>query len=78
VGPADELLEVGGDRVAGEVAPRNREVGGRAAVEAAELLDLDGGQPVGAAPCPGQQLLEPLPLRAAIGYELLDHGWSGR
>jgi len=78
VGAANQLLEVAGDRVAGEVAPRDREVGGRAPVEAAKLLDLGRAEPLRATPAAGQQRFEPLPLGATVGDELLDQGGPSR
>src|SRR5206468_7871784 len=71
----DEVVETFGRDVAREIAPRDRKVRGRGAIEPPELEDLIRLQPTDAATCRRHELTEPCPSRAPILDETVDrHG----
>ena len=61
-GAADQRLEPGDGRIAGEAAPRGREVGGRGAVERPELQRPLRAKALGPAPRLRDEQLEPAPV----------------
>jgi hypothetical protein len=65
----DERLEPRHDRIARVAAPRVGQVGGRAAVQRAQLPHAVGTEPLGPAARARQRVVQPPPVLAALGLE---------